>query len=105
MAYIIAEPCIGTKDTDCVEVCPEDSVHPAKGRTYDEVRTSTERVKRLIEQLNPECEVIVEESEEPAYEMSPAESKTIIARLDAYRADGDAIMLHSRPQTSRSNTK
>jgi len=25
MAYIIAEPCIGTKDTACVDVCPVDS--------------------------------------------------------------------------------
>ena len=30
MAYIIAEPCIGTKDTACVEVCPVDCIHPMK---------------------------------------------------------------------------
>jgi ferredoxin len=30
MAYIIAEPCIGTKDTACVEVCPVDCIHPTK---------------------------------------------------------------------------
>ncbi len=30
MAYIIAEPCIGTKDTACVEVCPVDCIHPVK---------------------------------------------------------------------------
>jgi ferredoxin len=28
--YIIAEPCIGTKDTACVEVCPVDCIHPKK---------------------------------------------------------------------------
>src|SRR5680860_689927 len=28
MAYIIAEPCIGTKDNSCVEVCPVDCIHP-----------------------------------------------------------------------------
>ena len=33
MAYIIAGPCIGTKDTECVDVCPVDCIHPAKGRT------------------------------------------------------------------------
>ena len=27
MAYIIAEPCIGTKDTACVDVCPVDCIH------------------------------------------------------------------------------
>ena len=30
MAHIIAEPCIGTKDTACVEVCPVDCIHPTK---------------------------------------------------------------------------
>ena len=30
MSYYIAEPCIGTKDTACVEVCPVDCIHPTK---------------------------------------------------------------------------
>lgn len=30
MAYVIAEPCIGTKDTACVDVCPVDCIHPRK---------------------------------------------------------------------------
>jgi NAD-dependent dihydropyrimidine dehydrogenase PreA subunit len=29
MAYIIAEPCLGTKDTACVEVCPVDCIYDA----------------------------------------------------------------------------
>jgi NAD-dependent dihydropyrimidine dehydrogenase PreA subunit len=28
MAYVIAEPCIGTKDNSCAEVCPVDCIHP-----------------------------------------------------------------------------
>lgn len=28
MAYVINEPCIGTKDSSCVEVCPVDCIHP-----------------------------------------------------------------------------
>jgi len=28
--YIIAEPCVGTKDTACVDVCPVDCIHPRK---------------------------------------------------------------------------
>ena len=28
MAYIIGEPCIGVKDTACVDVCPVDCIHP-----------------------------------------------------------------------------
>ncbi|MGH9488522.1 MAG: 4Fe-4S dicluster domain-containing protein [Terriglobales bacterium] len=28
MAYVIAEPCIGTKDSACVDACPVDCIHP-----------------------------------------------------------------------------
>jgi ferredoxin len=30
MAFVIAEPCIGTKDAGCVNVCPVDCIHPRK---------------------------------------------------------------------------
>jgi ferredoxin len=30
MPHIIAQPCIGTKDTACVAVCPVDCIHPTK---------------------------------------------------------------------------
>ncbi len=47
MAYIIAEPCIGTKDNACVDVCPVDCIHPAKGRTYDDDRPTYDEVPQL----------------------------------------------------------
>ena len=28
MAYVITEPCIGTKDNSCIDVCPVDCIHP-----------------------------------------------------------------------------
>ena len=28
MPYVIAEPCIGVKDTACVNACPVDCIHP-----------------------------------------------------------------------------
>ncbi len=34
MAYVIAEPCIGVKDTACVDACPVDCIHPKKNTTY-----------------------------------------------------------------------
>jgi ferredoxin len=38
MAYVIAEPCIGTKDNSCVEVCPVDCIHPTPEEPdYDSV--------------------------------------------------------------------
>ena len=30
MAYVITQPCINTKDTACVNVCPVDGIHPTK---------------------------------------------------------------------------
>ena len=33
MTYVIAEPCIGTKDTACVDVCPVDCIHEAADGT------------------------------------------------------------------------
>ena len=27
MAFVITQPCIGTKDASCVEVCPVDCIH------------------------------------------------------------------------------
>jgi ferredoxin len=30
MTFVITEPCIGTKDTSCVDVCPVDCIHPKK---------------------------------------------------------------------------
>ena len=48
MAYVIAEPCIGTKDTACVDVCPVDCIHPRKDEP------DREGVKQLF--INPaEC--------------------------------------------------
>ena len=39
MAYVIAEPCIGTKDTACVDVCPVDCIHPRKDEPDFEAET------------------------------------------------------------------
>ena len=33
MAYVITQPCIGTKDTACVAVCPMDCIHPTRDET------------------------------------------------------------------------
>jgi ferredoxin len=40
MAYVIAEPCIGTKDASCVDACPVDCIHPKK----DEATFATEEM-------------------------------------------------------------
>jgi ferredoxin len=38
MAFVIAEPCIGTKDAACINVCPVDCIHPRQDAAqFDEV--------------------------------------------------------------------
>ena len=39
MAYIICEPCVGTKDTACVDACPVDCIHPKKDEAEFEAAT------------------------------------------------------------------
>src|SRR5260370_17666334 len=54
MAYVIAEPCIGTKDTACVDACPVDCLHPKKDTTYDAARQAFYTVPHLdIPPLTP----------------------------------------------------
>ncbi len=33
MTFIICEPCIGVKDTACVDACPVDCIHPRSDET------------------------------------------------------------------------
>src|SRR2546425_191192 len=47
MAYVIAEPCIGVKDTACVDACPVDCIHPKKNTTYDDGRPGFDKVSQL----------------------------------------------------------
>lgn len=38
MAYVITQPCIGSKDASCVDVCPVDCIHPTPEEpAFDEV--------------------------------------------------------------------
>jgi NAD-dependent dihydropyrimidine dehydrogenase PreA subunit len=48
VAYIIAEPCIGTKDTACVDACPVDCIHPKKDTQYEDGRPAFEQVDQLF---------------------------------------------------------
>ncbi len=77
MAYIIAEPCVGTCDTACVEVCPVDCIHPKKedwdAKGYDENNLEDKLLYIDPEECidcgacEPECpvEAIFEEREVP----------------------------------------
>jgi ferredoxin len=47
MAYVIAEPCVGVKDTACVDACPVDCIHPKKSTVYDDGRPGFDEVDKL----------------------------------------------------------
>ena len=70
MTYVIAEPCVDTKDTACVEVCPVDCIHPTK----DEPEFASEKLIYIDPDecidcgaCEPECPVdaIFDEAELP----------------------------------------
>ena len=71
MTYVIAEPCVGTKDTACVEVCPVDCIHPTKDEAeFEEAKILYINPDECIDcaACEPECPVdaIFEEAELPA---------------------------------------
>ena len=71
MAYVIAEPCIGTKDNSCVEVCPVDCIHPTPDEPdYDKVEQLFIDPEECIDcgACEPECPVtaIFPEDDVPA---------------------------------------
>ena len=51
MAYIIAEPCIGTKDTACVEVCPANVKNG--GRTLRVMEAPTREFFEVLDTMTP----------------------------------------------------
>ena len=70
MTYVIAEPCVGTKDTACAEVCPVDCIHPTKEEAeFEEATLLYINPDECIDcaACEPECPVdaIFEESELP----------------------------------------
>lgn len=44
--YVITEPCVGTKDTACVDACPVDCIHP-RGPKNPEPEADFENVPQL----------------------------------------------------------
>ena len=71
MAYSICEPCVGTKDTACVDVCPVDCIHPRKDEEEFEAETMLYiHPEECIDcgACVPECpvEAIFEEDDVPA---------------------------------------
>ena len=89
MAHIIAEPCIGTKDTACVEVCPVDCIHP----TSDEDANATADQLFIDPDTCIDCGLCIDEC--PVQAIFPEEDlpdewkKYIKINEDWYQEHGD----------------
>jgi ferredoxin len=66
MTYVVTEPCIGTKDNSCVEVCPVDCIHP----TSKESQYSSEPMLYIDPAVCIDCDACVEAC--PVDAISPA---------------------------------
>jgi ferredoxin len=83
MAFVIAQPCIGTKDTACVAVCPCDCIHP----TEDEAAFEAEPMLYIDPELCIDCNLCASECPVAAIFPSddlPAEWSDFIERNAAY---------------------
>ncbi|MFO0838169.1 MAG: ferredoxin family protein [Phycisphaerae bacterium] len=83
MSHYITEPCIGTKDTACVDVCPVDCIHPRK----DESEFDTQEMLFINPSTCIDCGLCVDEC--PVHAIFPEadvpkEWQSYVARNRAY---------------------
>ena|SRR5215203_6156367 len=86
MTFVITDPCINTKDTACVDVCPVDCIHPRKDEPEFEQAT--------ILYIHPaeciDCGACVPACPVAAIydspETTPASQKQLIEANDVFRA-------------------
>jgi NAD-dependent dihydropyrimidine dehydrogenase PreA subunit len=86
MPFVITDPCIGTKDSSCVDVCPVDCIHPRKDEP------EFERAPMLF--IHPEecidCGACVPACPVSAIydgiDSTPDSQKALIAANDLYRS-------------------
>ena len=86
MPFIITDPCIGTKDTACVDVCPVDCIHPRKDEP--EFETATMLYIHPDECIDcgacvPACPVAAIYD---SVDATPATQKTLVEANKVYRA-------------------
>ena len=89
MPFVITDPCIGTKDSACVDVCPVDCIHPRK----DEPEFETASMLYIHPEECIDCGACVPACPVAAIydgiDSTPASQKSLIEANAIYRA-GDA---------------
>jgi ferredoxin len=92
LAYIICEPCVGTKDTACVDVCPVDCIHPRK----DEPQFQSAEMLYIHPDECIDCGACVPACPVAAIydsvEATPASQKTLVDANKLYRAGEPAAV-------------
>ncbi len=86
MSHYIAEPCIGVKDTACVDVCPVDCIHPRK----DEPDFAAQEMLYIDPDTCIDCGLCVDECPVDAIfpeDELPEKWKAFIERNTAYYAN------------------
>ncbi len=86
MSHYIAEPCIGTKDTACVAVCPVGCIHPTK----DDDDFEAEKMLYIDPETCIDCGLCVDECPVRAIfpeEDLPAEWQNYVEINTVYFAD------------------
>ena len=92
MAFIITDPCIGTKDHACVDVCPVDCIHPRK----DEPEFETSPMLFIHPEECIDCGACVPACPVTAIydspDATPANQKDLVEANAIFRAgDADAV--------------
>ena len=92
MPFVITDPCIGTKDASCVDVCPVDCIHPRKDEPEFESMTMLYiQPEECIDcgACVPACPVsAIYES----HDATPESQKALIAANDVYRSGDPAAI-------------
>ena len=92
MPFVITDPCIGTKDASCVDVCPVDCIHPRKDEPEFESMTMLYiQPEECIDcgACVPACPV---SAIYDSHDATPESQKGLIAANDVYRSGDPAAM-------------
>ena len=92
MTYVIAEPCVNTKDTACVDVCPVDCIHPRK----DEADFEKETILYIDPEVCIDCGACVPACPVAAIydsaDSTPPSQKELIDANAVYRAGDEGAV-------------
>ena len=97
MAYVINEPCIATKDTSCVEVCPVDCIHP----TPDESGFGTAEMLYIDPTTCVDCGACVTACPVgaivPGHRLKPEQTRFAEVNAAQYGANSILVVLYRPP--------